>query len=127
MFEYPKEMSDIEKWVYLKELESKIKLELKVVGENVNSELEELGGFSRTETGSVQQVKRITSKPKDELKFFLQEKGVLDICKKDEIDLSKVKELIECGVLDNEEVESHLEITETSYLKFRQAKIEEDE
>ena len=121
LIEYPSnEMSDLEKWAYLKELEGKLKLELKVVGEKVKQEFGYEGGFKQTKFGNVQQVMRVTQKPKDDLKFYLAEMDVLEVCKKDDIDLTKVKDLIESGYLDNEEVEKRLETTETSYLKFKQ-------
>ena len=121
LIEYPSnEMSDLEKWAYLKELEGKLKLELKVVGEKVKQEFGYEGGVKQTKFGNVQQVMRVTQKPKDDLKFYLAEMDVLEVCKKDDIDLTKVKDLIESGYLDNEEVEKRLETTETSYLKFKQ-------
>ena len=95
LIEYPSnEMSDLEKWAYLKELEGKLKLELKVVGEKVKQEFGYEGGFKQTKFGNVQQVMRVTQKPKDDLKFYLAEMDVLEVCKKDDIDLTKVKDRI---------------------------------
>lgn len=123
LINYPIEgMSDVEKWTFLKELERQLKLEMKVIEEEVKGQLKENGGYCRTSMGSVQEVTRTTVKPKDGLKFYLDEMDVLDVCKKDDIDMAKVNELIDCGYLDFEKVKEHLEIQESSYLKLKKAK-----
>lgn len=123
LINYPvKGMSDAEKWAFLKELERQLKLEMKVIEEGVKGQLKENGGYCRTSMGNVQEVTRTTVKPKDGLKFYLDEMDVLDVCKKDDIDMAKVNELIDCGYLDFEKVKEHLEIQESSYLKLKKAK-----
>lgn len=123
LIKYPIDgMSDIEKWTFLKELERQLKLEMKVIEESAKGQLKNEGGYCRTSMGSVQEVVRTTVKPKDGLKFYLDEMDVLDVCKKDDIDMAKVNELIDCGYLDSKKVEEHLEIRESSYLKLKKQK-----
>lgn len=74
--------------------------------------------FIRTSLGGAQLITKVTRKAKDSLKFFLQNNGVLEVCKKDEIDLKKVDELVEAGMLP-EEVKAHISESKTSYLQLK--------
>jgi hypothetical protein len=75
--------------------------------------------FIRTSLGGAQLVNKVMRKPKDSLKFFLQQHKVLEVCKKDEIDLKKVDELIEAGMLPQEETAAHITENKSSYLQLK--------
>ena len=75
--------------------------------------------FQTTQYGGAQLIEKTTKKPKDTLKFILQQKGQLDMCRKDDIDLKKVDELVEAGILDRSEIDNHIEIKKTSHLQIK--------
>lgn len=112
----PENMTDTQRWAFYKMLSKMIAVELRKIEENVMSEI---GEFGETEYGNVQKITKVTFKPKEELKMYLNDREVLDICMKDEIDMSKVKELVESGVLDEDEVSNLLTSKTTDYLKFK--------
>ena len=111
-------MSLAEKWIFYKRLEDYAKNEKKKLEKATVASVEDAGGFSRTEYGSATVNSRTNRKATDDLKFYLDEKGYLDICQKDDIDIKKVDELIDAGILDKEEVYRHIEESETKFLKF---------
>lgn len=75
--------------------------------------------FVKTQYGGAQMIKKETKKPKDTLKFILQSEGKYDLCRKDEVDLKKVDELIEAGMLDADHINQHIAITTSSYLQLK--------
>lgn len=75
--------------------------------------------FIRTSLGGAQLITKVTRKAKDSLKFFLQQNDLLEVCKKDDIDLKKVDELVEAGMLPEEEVSKHVSETKSSYLQLK--------
>lgn len=119
--EYPFQgMTKAEKFAYLKNLEREIKKELKALQSEVKTEFE--GTFSKsfqTEFGTIQKVSKVTVKPKETLQVFLHEKGLLEICKYDDIDMNKVRELVEAGIITEEELDEHLNKTESEYFKIK--------
>lgn len=112
----PDNMTETQRWAFYKMLSKSISVELRKIEENVMNDIEE---FKETEYGKIQKITKVTFKPKEELKMYLSDKDVLDICKKDEIDMAKVKELVESGVLDEEELSNYLTPRSTDYLKFK--------
>ena len=113
-------LSPMEQWVYLKRVEKEIKEELKLLeldAKGYTSDNHE--GFFKNEYGSVTVVHKTTRKPKEELKLYLADNDVLELCMKDEIDLNKVKEMVDAGILEEEAVERLLDVRKTSYLKFK--------
>lgn len=118
MLNYPldENMSVIEKWIALKDLEAAIKGELLAIKEDVEAilDVEEVQGVSK--------VVKVTVKPKDSLTKFLGDRGILELVKKDGIDMAKVNQLVEAGVILEEDLAEHLDQTESSYLKKARVK-----
>ena len=113
-------LSPMEKWVYLKRVEKEVKEELKLLELDAKGYTSDnCGGFFKNEYGSISVIHKTTKKPKEELKVYLADNDVLELCMKDEIDLNKVNEMVEAGILEEEAVERLLEIRKTSYLKFK--------
>lgn len=92
--------------------ENAAKVALKEVGKTEHK-------FVRTQYGGAQMVSKVSRKPKDSLKFVLQNAGHYEICRKDEVDLKKVDELVEAGILDKEEIENHVQAKSSSYLQLK--------
>lgn len=88
------------------------KIALKEVGQTEHK-------FVRTQYGGAQMVSKVTRKPKDSLKFILQNAGKYELCRKDEIDLKKVDELVEAGLLDETEINQHVQKSDSAYLKLK--------
>lgn len=106
------ELTPLEKWLQLKDLESLIKEHIKAI----QSEVEDLVDIGEG-VGQVTKVTKVTIKPKDSIIKFLEDKDLLRLVKKDDIDMSKVNQLVEAGVITEDELENHLEKKESSYLK----------
>lgn len=75
--------------------------------------------FVKTLFGGAQQIAKETRKPKDTLKFVLQQAGHYDLCRKDDIDLNKVDELVEAGMLDADLVKEHIDTKASTYLQLK--------
>lgn len=75
--------------------------------------------FIKTQYGGAQMIAKETKKAKDTLKFVLQQAGHYDLCRKDDVDLNKVNELIEIGLLDADQIKEHITITKSSYLQLK--------
>lgn len=75
--------------------------------------------FIKTQYGGAQMISKQVKKAKDTLKFVLQAEGKYDLCRKDEVDLSKVEELIEAGILDENHIKEHIAVTSSTYLKLK--------
>lgn len=114
MVKYPldENLTPLEKWLALKELESVIKIQLDALKELVEDVVDNGDG-----EGKVIKVTKETVKPKDSIIKYLEDKDLLRLVKKDDIDMSKVYQLVEAGVVDEEELESHLDRKQSSYLK----------
>ncbi len=108
----PDGLSPMEKWLMLKDLETLIKQELEAIKDEVFHEVDEGNA-----DGQVTKVSKVTVKPKDSILQFLQDRDLLRLVKKDEIDMKKVNQLVETGIIGEDELEEHLDIKETSYLK----------
>lgn len=114
MVKYPLEenLTPLEQWLALKELEAVIKIQLDALKELVEEEVD--NGYA---DGMVTKVTKTTVKPKDSIIKFLEDRDLLRLVKKDDIDLAKVNQLVEAGVVDEDELEEHLERKQSSYLK----------
>lgn len=112
------DMSVVDKWMRYKKAEKMIKDELSALSKEAADAVSKNDGFYQSPLGKVTEVKRKNKKPKDSLKFFLEEKGLLEQCKKDDIDIRKVDELIKAGVLSSNDVSDHFEINESFYLRL---------
>ena len=124
MVEYPNYIeTNLQKYMYLKELEKEVKDEIKSMQIEIKNEL---GGYENNfvsgENGSLQKITKKAVKPKDSLTMFLHDQGLLEICKNDGIDLQKVNQLVDAGVIDEEELQQHLDIRYSDYLKFNPKK-----
>lgn len=75
--------------------------------------------FIRTQYGGTQLISKETRKAKDTLKFVLQSQGHYELCRKDDIDLKKVDELIEAGILDEELIKQHVSVSKSAYLQLK--------
>lgn len=78
--------------------------------------------FMNTQYGGAQMISKETRKAKDTLKFVLQNAGHYDLCRKDEVDLKKVDELVEAGILDEKEISQHIEKKNSSHLQIKSKK-----
>lgn len=104
--------SPVDKWVALKELDEFVKTQLKVLQEDVTESVDSGEAF-----GKVTKVNKTTIKTKDSIVKFLEDRDLLRLVKKDDIDMSKLNQLVEAGVINEEELEEHLERKQSSYLK----------
>ena len=75
--------------------------------------------FMKTVYGGAQMISKEIKKPKDTLKFVLQNAGHYELCRKDEVDLKKVEELVEAGMLDKEEISKHIAVNSSKYLQLK--------
>lgn len=107
-----------ERWVYYKKVEAEAKTEIKKLQEDALAQVKTAGGFLVGRSGKAQMVGKTERKAKESLKTFLAENGVLELCTKDDIDLKKVEEMVEAGVLAKEEVENHIITKNNPYLKL---------
>ena len=105
-------LSPMEKWLQLKDLETQIKQELELLKDEV-AEFVDNGNAE----GKVTKVTKETVKTKDSIIQYLQDKDLLRLVKKDEIDMKKLNQLVQTGVIDEDELEEHLERKQSSYLK----------
>lgn len=108
----PDGLTPMEKWLALKDLETLIKQELEAIKDDVFNEIDDGNA-----NGQVTKVSKFTVKPKDSIIQFLQDRDLLRLVKKDEIDMKKVNQLVETGIIGEDELEEHLDIKESSYLK----------
>lgn len=102
-----------ERWIQLKELQAVIKLQL----EAIEDEMKELVVNGDVDESKVKLVKKQSVKMADSINKFLDNKNLLNLVRKDDIDLGKVNQLVEAGIIDAKELEEHLIRKETTYLK----------
>lgn len=107
-----------ERFAYFKNLEAEIKAEIDKIKKDALAQVEASGGYFEGRTGKVQRINKTEIKPKESLKEFLAEKGVLELCYKDDIDLKKVNDMVDGGFFSKEELEQHLNIKPNPYLKL---------
>jgi hypothetical protein len=117
--EMPEGLSDFQRYIWLDKAEKEAKKEKDKMKAAIVKGVHDNNKFVKTDFGNIQWVPKETKSPLDTMKFFLANKGVLDVCKKDEIDLKKVDELIDAGFLSKEEVNSHIKVTQSSYVKVK--------
>lgn len=111
-------LSNVEKWIYYKKIENYAKKEIEKLKKEALTEVESKGGFFTGSIGKAQMINKTNRKPKESLKTFLAEKGILEMCQEDSIDLKKVQEMIDADILQKEEVEKHIELKNSSYVKL---------
>jgi len=111
-------LSLAERWVHYKKVEAAAKKEFEAIKKEALAEVEANGGYMEGRTGKVQRVQKNDRKAKESIKTFLAEKGVLELCYKDEVDLKKVDEMIDAGVINKEDVQQHIVVKENPYLKL---------
>ena len=109
----PDGLSPMQKWLMLKDLETLIKQELEAIKDEVAIEFD----AGNTADGQVTKVSKVTVKPKDSILQFLQDRDLLRLVKKDDIDMKKVNQLVDAGIISEAELEEHLDVKESSYLK----------
>lgn len=118
MFEIPEGLSAIDMYVYLDKVEKKAK-EMKAMyySEVVSKAAGVKDGF---ETGYGKVSHSFTTKKSamDSLKVELSKLDMLDICKKDDIDLKKVEKLIKDGVLP-EHIKEHISYNKSDVIKVK--------
>lgn len=112
------ELTIAEKWVHYKNAESEVKKAIDELKATALDQVSSAGGFLVGRTGKAQMVNKTERKAKESLKTFLAEEGILEMCTKDDIDLKKVQDMVEAGVLDKEAVEAHIITKENPYLKL---------
>lgn len=111
--------SEAEAWRYFSFLETTAKKLKEKHKKLALTEVEAVGEYAKTNYGGVQVINMETKKQKESLKFFLSERGLLDLCRNDDVDLNKVQTLIDAGKLTEEEVYQHIDINPSSYLKSK--------
>lgn len=102
----------VDKWLALKELKDEIEVKLKALSSEVMEAID-IG----EDHGMVSKGKKTTIKPKDSMVKFLEDRDLLRLVKKDEIDMSKINQLVEAGVLDEDELSEHLDKKESAFIK----------
>jgi hypothetical protein len=116
----PEEASAAEVWAFYNAAEKEAKARKEDAAKQAMTDVSATEHkFIRTSLGGAQLVNKVMRKPKDSLKFFLQQHQVLEVCKKDEIDLKKVDELIEAGMLPKEDTAAHIVENKSSYLQLK--------
>lgn len=111
--------NEAEAWRFYSSLESTAKKLKEKHKKLALTEVEAIGEYAKTNYGGVQVIATKTKKQKESLKFFLAERGLLDLCRNDDVDLNKVQTLIDAGKLTEEEVYQHIDINPSSYLKSK--------
>ena len=115
----PEGLTDVEKLIFYRKVIDEAETEINKLKSSTISFLSNNNDFYENGYGKLQRVTRISDKPKETLKVYLEEKGLLEMCKKDEINLGKVKELIEAGVIDEKETFKHIDRKAIPYIKFK--------
>ena len=114
------DMTDAEKWVFFKMVEAEAKKALDELKEKALGDVHQKhNDFYDTEFGKAQWITKTDRRVKYSMKEYLYENGYLELCQKDDIDLAKVKELVDAGLLKEEEVEAHIDNRKTAYLKYK--------
>ncbi|AKC02715.1 hypothetical protein CPT_Stills87 [Bacillus phage Stills] len=111
--------NNTEAWRFYSSLESAAKKLKEKHKKSALTEVQSIGEYAKTNYGGVQVIDMETKKQKESLKFFLKDRGLLDLCRNDDVDLNKVQTLIDAGKLTEEEVYEHIEIKPSSYLKTK--------
>lgn len=107
-------------WAFYNRVEKAAKeAKNKIAAEALNNLSETENKFVKTPFSGVQMIEKVTRKPKDSLKFVLQQSGYYDLCRKDEIDLKKVDELVKAGMIDKQTVELNIKEDRSQYLKAK--------
>jgi len=111
-------LSFAEKWLYYKRIENEAKNGLAEIAKEAFLQVDTNGGFYSGANGKIQKVNKTNKKAKESLKTLLAEKGVLELCQKDEIDLKKVESMVEAGIVTQEEYDEHVSTISAPYLKI---------
>ena len=111
--------SEVEAWRYFSSLETTAKKLKEKHKKTALAEVKSIGEYTKTSYGGVQVIDMETKGQKESLKFFLADRGLLDLCRNDDVDLNKVQALIDAGKLTKEEVDEHITLKPSSYLKTK--------
>ena len=107
-----------EQWLFYKAIEKKLKDEMDKIAEDAKKEVIANHKFFQNKIGKVNYIESETKKPKDSMKDFLNEKGYLEMCLKDEVDLKKAQALVDAGLITKSELDEHTKSVFKRYLKF---------
>lgn len=119
LFKLPEaDLTLAERFAHFKRIEAELKKEIDKVKGDALYQVKASGGFFEGRTGKVQMIDKTETKPKESLKEFLAEKGVLELCYKDDIDIKKVKDMVDGGMISKEELDQHLVVKQNPYLKL---------
>lgn len=119
----PEENSKVwEKWIHYKLAEKEVKDELSKLKSETEKAVSGQGDAIQTQQGKIQFIRSETKKPKDSIQKFLLDKGYLHLCKKDDIDLKKVNDLVKAGAIPEDELNEHLDIASKEYLSLKGGK-----
>lgn len=83
------------------------------------TEVKSHNDYLKSAFGGVQSIDKESKSAKESLQFYLKERGLLDLCRNDSVDLNKVNDLIDAGKLNKEEVYQHIKVSKSSYLKSK--------
>lgn len=114
----PAHYSKSEKWIFYKVIEKKLKDEMDKITKGAKEEVIENDKFYQNKFGKVNYIESETKKPKDSMKDFLNEKGYLEMCLKDEVDLKKAQALVDAGLITKSDLDKHTKSVFKRYLKF---------
>lgn len=107
-------------WVFYNRIEKEAKeAKNKIAADALENVSKTHDKFVRTPFGGAQMIEKVTRKPKDSLKFVLEQSGYYDLCRKDEVDLKKVDELVKAGMIDKQIIDLNVETTNSLYLKVK--------
>ena len=110
----------IEKWIHFKRIEKQVKKEMDDLRKQAEKEVIDNDKFYKNNHGKVLYIEQETKKPKDSLKVLLQQKGLLELCKKDDLDMSKVMDLVDAGELSEAEISPHIKTTPKKFLQYKE-------
>ena len=117
----PKTNDPVELWAFYNRVEKEAReAKNKIAADAINNVSETNNKFVRTPFSGVQMIEKVTRKPKDSLKFVLQQSGYYDLCRKDEVDLKKVDELVKAGMIDKQIIDLNIETNRSMYLKAKE-------
>lgn len=116
----PAGATDVEKWAFYNQAEKEAKKAKEAAAKTAILDVHKTEHkFIKTPFGGAQMIDKETRKAKDSLQFVLQSKDVYEMCREEKIDLKKVDELVEAGILDEDELKEHIEVKRSPYLKIK--------
>lgn len=117
------DLDSVALWAFYNQAEKEAKKAKDVIAKKALAEVKKTEHkFLKTPFGGAQMINKELKKPKDSLKFVLQQKGYYELCRTDAVDLTKVNELVESGALDEAEIKQHVEVNTSTYLQIKNKK-----